>query len=962
MSQQLDFDRLERKWQSIWEERRLFEADPDPGREKFYITVAYPYPNSPQHIGHGRTYTITDVYARYKRMRGFNVLFPMAFHYTGTPILAMAKRIEAGDEELLRIFADVYGIPEERLSGFRDPLAMARYFHEEIREGMKRMGYSIDWRREFTTIDPQYGKFIEWQFKKLSDEGLISKGSHPVGWCPSCRNPVGQHDTQGDVEPEIIEFTVIKFKSGGLILPTATLRPETIFGVTNLWVNPDGIYVKAKVGEEVWAVSDEAAGKLPHLNFDVEVLERVPGRELVGLYAENPLTDGRVMVLPAGFVDTDNGTGLVMSVPAHAPFDYAALEEAKGSADELKERYGIDPREVRSLAPIPLIECDGYSKVPAEDLVRRLGIKGQGDPSLKKATEILYGDEFHRGVTRPELGPYGGLPVREAREKVKERLLGSRKGELLYEMANKPVSCRCGAKCIVKVLSDQWFIDYSSPSWKELAKECLSQMAIVPEDLRREFEYTIDWLKERACARQSGLGTKLPWDRSWIIESLSDSVIYMAYYTIARQIAEYGIDPSGLAEEVFDYIFLGKGDADGLSRKYGIERSAIEGMRSEFDYFYPLDSRHSGRDLIPNHLTFFIFNHAAIFPRGKWPRQIVVNGSVLYEGKKMSKSLGNILPLKDAIRKYGADTLRLAILSTAELIQDVNFSEELAESLRGKLIQIYRSSLDFLALPPRGRMEHIDRWILSRLQRVVERATESLEALKIRDALNHPLFLLDQDIQWYLKRCKALGIAPDGNALKRVVSTRLRLLAPYTPHICEELWERMGNGAPISVSKWPEVDGSLIDPTSEAIEELVKEVYEDVKEILRVTGKAPKLICLYRAAEWKWRVHEALKGEKGVKVDIPSLIAKAGIPRTGEAMAYASKALRELSRIPEEARAERLALDRSLESKALEEASSLISDEIGAEVRVWDEGEEGVYDPINKARQARPLRPAIYIE
>ncbi|MEM2082134.1 MAG: leucine--tRNA ligase, partial [Candidatus Bathyarchaeia archaeon] len=819
MSQQPDFERLERKWQSIWEERRLFEADPDPGREKFYITVAYPYPNSPQHIGHGRTYTITDVYARYKRMRGYNVLFPMAFHYTGTPILAMAKRIEAGDEELLRIFTDIYGIPEGRLSDFKDPLAMAKYFHEEIRDGMRRMGYSIDWRREFTTIDPQYGKFIEWQFKKLLDKGLISKGSHPVGWCPSCRNPVGQHDTQGDVEPEIIEFTVIKFESDGIVLPTATLRPETIFGVTNLWVNPDGVYVRAKVGREVWIVSEEASGKLPHLNFDVEVIERIPGRELVGIRARNPLTGGKAIVLPASFVDTDNGTGLVMSVPAHAPFDYAALEEAKARAGELKGAYGIEPEELASLAPIPLIECDGYSKVPAEDIVKRLGIKGQMDPNLKRATEILYSDEFHRGRTRPELGQYGGLPVKEARDRVRKDLLESGRGDLICEIANKPVFCRCGAKCTVKILSDQWFIDYANRSWKGLAKECLSEMKILPEDLRREFEYTIDWLKERACARQSGLGTKLPWDRNWIIESLSDSVIYMAYYTIAKQIREYGIDPSKLDEGVFDYIFLGKGNADDISKRLGIERIALEGMKSEFSYFYPLDSRHSGRDLIPNHLTFFIFNHAAIFPRDKWPRQIVVNGSVLYEGKKMSKSLGNILPLKDAIRKYGADTLRLALLSTAELMQDVNFSEDLAESLKGRLVQLYRSSLEFLALPQRGRMEHIDKWLLSRLQRVVERTSESMEALKARDALNHPLFLLEQDIQWYLKRCKALGIDPDGDVLRRVVSTRLRLLAPYIPHICEELWERMGNAVPISISRWPEVDGSLIDPAAEAIEE-----------------------------------------------------------------------------------------------------------------------------------------------
>jgi len=958
LSQQLDFERLERKWQSIWEERRLFEADPDPRREKFYITVAYPYPNSPQHIGHGRTYTITDVYARYKRMRGYNVLFPMAFHYTGTPILAMAKRIEAGDEELLRIFTNVYGIPKEKLSDFKDPLAMAKYFHEEIKDGMKRMGYSIDWRREFTTIDPQYGKFIEWQFKKLFDKGLISKGSHPVGWCPSCRNPVGQHDTQGDVEPEIIEFTIIKFKSDGVVLPTATLRPETIFGVTNLWVNPDGGYVKAKVGGEVWIISEEAARKLPHLNFEVEVLERVLGRALIGLRAENPLTGGKAIVLPASFVDTDNGTGIVMSVPAHAPFDYAALEEVKGIAEELKRAYGIDPGDVLSLAPIPLIECDGYSEVPAEDIVKRMGIRGQGDPNLKRATEVLYSDEFHRGRTRPDLGEYGGLSVKEARERVKGDLLKSGKGDLMCEIANKPVFCRCGAKCIVKILSDQWFIDYGNASWKDLAKECLSRMSILPEDLRREFEYTIDWLKERACARQSGLGTKLPWDKSWIIESLSDSVIYMAYYTIARQIKGYGIDPSKLGEDVFDYVFLGKGDAGEISMRHGIERSALEEMRAEFAYFYPLDSRHSGRDLIPNHLTFFIFNHAAIFPPEKWPRQIVVNGSVLYEGKKMSKSLGNILPLKDAIRKYGADTLRLALLSTAELIQDVNFSEDLAESLRGKLIQFYRSSMDFLGLPPRGRMEHVDKWLLSRLQRVVERATESLEALRMRDALNHSLFLLEQDIQWYLKRCKALGIGPDGDVLRKVVSVRVRLLAPYMPHVCEELWERMGNGVPVSISQWPEVDGSLVDPTSESIEEVVKGVYEDVKEILRATGRTPRLICLYRAAEWKWRVHEALRTAGGKRIDLPALLERAGIPKGGDAMAYAARALRELPRI----QGERLRLDRSLELRALEEASSLLSDELGAEVRILEEGQEGIYDPIGKAKQAQPLRPAIYIE
>src|SRR5688500_19434268 len=111
---------------------------------------------------------------------------------------------------------------------------------------MKEIGYSIDLRREFTTIDKIYSKFISWQFSTVRNKGLIVQGSHPVGWCPRDQNPVSQHDTMGDVEPDFNEYTIVKFKSGGsgggddddlIILPAATLRPETLFGVTNLWVN-----------------------------------------------------------------------------------------------------------------------------------------------------------------------------------------------------------------------------------------------------------------------------------------------------------------------------------------------------------------------------------------------------------------------------------------------------------------------------------------------------------------------------------------------------------------------------------------------------------------------------------------------------------------------------------------------------------------------------------------------------
>ena len=277
----IDWSRIESKWRAKWIENHDFETDPNE-KEKKFITVAYPYPNSPQHIGHGRTYTLADVHARYYRMKGYNVLFPMGFHYTGTPILGMAKRVEAGDAEIIDGLKNIYHVSDEDIKTFVEPIKIADYFHEEIKAGMIEMGFSIDWRREFITIDPVYQKFIEWQINILKDKNLIIQGSHPVGWCPNDQNPVSQHDTLGDVEPDFTEYILIKFQFGDYIIPTATLRPETIFGVTNLWVNPETVYKKVTVDGEKWIVSAECARKLEFLDKKITYDGEISGTELIG--------------------------------------------------------------------------------------------------------------------------------------------------------------------------------------------------------------------------------------------------------------------------------------------------------------------------------------------------------------------------------------------------------------------------------------------------------------------------------------------------------------------------------------------------------------------------------------------------------------------------------------------------------------------------------------------------------
>ncbi|MBI2184140.1 MAG: leucine--tRNA ligase [Thaumarchaeota archaeon] len=969
----IEWHKIEEKWRKKWEEAHIFEANPDTSKPKYFLTVAYPYPNSPQHIGHGRTYTLADVHARYMRMKGYNVLFPMAFHYTGTPILAMAKRLANKDHELLDTFTRIYKVPENMLASLSKPLDIARYFHEEIKAGMKEIGYSMDWRREFTTVDPTYSKFIEWQFKKLHDKGLITQGSHPVGWCPNDGNPVGQHDTLGDIEPEIGEYTVIKFPFEDAYLPAATLRCETIFGVTNMWLNPEADYVKIEVDGEYLIVSKESAKKMEYLGINANERSRFKGSQLIGKSAKNPVTGSSLLILPATFVDPKNATGVVMSVPAHAPYDMQALIDLAADTETLRE-FNLQQESVKRIDAITIVDSEGYSENPAMELIHRLKVTSQDDPKLEEATSELYSHEFHKGQMRQSCGKYSGLPVADARDRVKDALLAGKKAFPLPEITNRPVVCRCGAECVVKIFENQWFINYGDKEWKRLAEECLKDMSLLPEDIRSEFEYTIGWLKEKACARKSGLGTPVPWEKTWIIESLSDSTIYMAYYVLAKSINKHKMFVSQLTEAFFDYVLLGKGDPTQVATSSRTDLDILEEIRQEFAYFYPLDSRHSGRDLVPNHLTFFIFNHSAIFPKENWPRQIVVNGSVLMDGKKMSKSFGNIVPLRSAIETYAADPLRLTIMATAELLQDADVSLEMVRTFRERLEKFYAMAMQIKeeGAEEDGASSVIDRWLLSRLQSHIASTGEAMEKLRVREAIHHCVYLFDQDIQWYVRRISGnQGQAAKrkvNSVLSRAVEARVRLLAPFTPHLCEEIWSLLGKDGFASNASWPQPDTSKIDPVAEEAEELVKSLLEDTQSIIRVMKVNPKRIVFYTAAKWKWKAYlEALKLAEEGQVNTGALMRRLMDDpemkaRAKEVSSLAQKLPSDLTALPSDRRGVRFRVGQLDEHSILRDAKDFFGNELEAEIQVYAEHDPERYDPLKRGVNAKPYRPAVYVE
>ncbi|MEM4554696.1 MAG: leucine--tRNA ligase [Candidatus Anstonellaceae archaeon] len=915
---------LDAKWQKKWEEASIFEPKAE-GGEKFYLTAAFPYPNSPQHIGHGRTYTITDIYARYMRLKGKNVLFPMGFHVTGTPIIAMAKRLAENDPEIIEVFEKIYQIDSATLKNLTDPQRLVSYFSDEIEHGMKEMGYSIDWRRKFYSSDKHFNKFIHWQFAKLMKAGYIKKGEHPVPWCPIANSAIGAHDTKGDVDPQIEETVCILFEFEGDFLACATYRPETIYGVTNIWINKNAIYLKTKAGGREIYISKDAFETLK-MQLDLQIEEEIGAEKLLGKNAKNPITGEFVPILHADFVVPAHGTGIVMSVPAHAPYDYLALKDAG-----LENKYPLKQ----------VLRLEGFGTYPAKEICEKMGITGQNDPKAELATHELYKKEAHTGIMI--CSEFAGLSGVEAKEKIKQKMINEGKALILYEIANGPIYSRFGGKIGVKVVKDQWFIDYGDLQWKEKARKCLEQMRIMPEKMRKDYEYTIDWLKQKACTRAAGLGTAFPFDETKMIEALSDSTIYMAFYTIAH-IAKK-MDASQLTEELFDYVFLGKKHA-GSSLPPEAEK-----MRQEFLYWYPLDSRHSATDLVHNHLTFFIFNHVAIFEERFWPKQIVTNGFVLMDGKKMSKSMGNILPLRKAIAKWGADAVRLAIVSGADLSQDTDFNQPAIEGIIARMKFLKSLAEKYAKEKDRQEKNQADLWLLSRLHRRCLKVEELYENLQIRELALELFYNTINDLQWYLKRTSQ-------PQLREFFEMWAPMVSPLIPHFAEEIWEVLGekmyveNSNFVSVAKMPKGDKTKISEEIEKAEEYIVKVKEDIQTILNLLKKEKmQAIDIYVAAEWKRKLKKILSSVKNYEAAIKEAMKHQDIkPYANQVPRVMQTYMKNIGSLSETEEAE-------FELKALHSATKLFEDEFGCKVNVKKEEEA----TVDKAKNALPGKPAIHI-
>jgi len=962
----IDIRAIERKWQAAWAAARLFEAHADPAKPKWYSNVPYPYMSGYQHVGFGLSFLRAEFQSRFRRMVGFNVLHPQGFHCTGLPILGAAKRVAEGEGRQIAILRDM-GVPAKDIPKFADPAHWIDVFPSATLEDLRSLGAAVDWRRSFITtpLNPPYDAFVRWQFRRLQEGGYVKKDRHPVIWCPKDQAPIGDHDRlEGEGETPA-EFTLLKFPlSDGRILVAATIRPETVFGQTNLWVDPRVDYAAATVDRETWILNDAAAKKLAEQGKAIAVQGRVRGADLVGQDVVAPGVNRAVPVLPSTFIDQGRGTGIVTSVPSDAPDDYVALRDLQRDGALLK-RFRLDSERVRAIEPIPIIRTPGFGPLPAVEVAERMGIRSQEDRAkLDAAKAEVYRSGYYTGVMNENCGPFANLRVEVAKDEIRRHLIGQGQADTMYEPSGDVV-CRCTTRAIVKLVEDQWFLAYGDPAWKAKVHEALGAMAVLPDGVRKQFTYVIDWLRDWPCAHHRGLGTKLPWDDGWVIESLSDSTIYMAYYTIAHELQGGELKSkvpwaSRLDDAFFDYVFRGEGDAGPIAGRLGLTRDALEGMRREFTYWYPFDLRNTGKDLVQNHMTFCLFNHTALFPREQWPRGFGINGFVQMAGKKMSKSRGNVWYIRDAVREWGADVVRMTVANGGDGIDDPNFDTDFAGSAKDRL----REWLAFASRRPPTRTDRkrIDAWFLSTLNRAVRAVRGAMESMAYKAALRHGYFDLQAAWAWYVRRS---GGRPHRDVLARFVDVQTRVLAPFAPHLAEEVGSRLGQKGFVSEGPYPEPVDAEIDPDAESAETLLQATLQDVREILKVTELRPKRIALYTAPAWKLRVREiaeelALAGPISMNFLMQRALALPGAKeRAQEVAAYAKKLVDELRR----ARPEDLARGGPGDEHArfLEDVEFLRA-ELGARVDAYRADDPDRWDPAKKAGQAVPGRPAIYVE
>jgi len=747
-----NFKRIESKWQKKWEDKKIFQSK-ESKKKKFYVLDMFPYPSGEGlHMGHSFVYSLGDIFARFKRMKGFNVLYPMGY--------------------------DSFGLPAEN-AAIKNKSHPKKFTEEAIVNFIKQqksLGLSYDWSRMVKSSDPKYYKWDQWIFLKMYEKGIAYRKKAPVNWCPKCNTVLANEQVHNgkcwrhentEVEIKHLEQwflkitnyvedllkgldkldwterakimqrnwigksygTEIDFEVNGKKWPIFTTRPDTIFGVTFMVISSQHNELMDLITKEQKNEVERFLKKIKSTSEkDVGNLEKEG--VFTGTYARNPINGEEVPVWVGNFVVADYGSGMVMAVPAHDQRDFEFAKKYNLNIKEVIKGGNIKERAYTGEGV--LINSEKFNNInndkAKEEITKDLAKKKVG----KKVVQYKLRDWL---ISRQR---YWGTPI-----------------PIIY--CNK-----CG---IVPVPE------------KELPVK-------LPEDVKfgkgNPLETNKDFVNVK-CPKCKGKARR----ETDTMDTFVNSSWYYLRYT----------DP--------------KNDKRIFNPK-------------KANYWAPIDQYIGGPEHITCHLIYIRFYTKFLKELGllkfdepalRYFTQGIVKGA---DGEKMSKSKGNVVEPLDTIKKYGADSLRLFLVSVANPDTDFSWNDK---AMQGGL-RFIKKIIEYF---DKVRVGKSDARTESKINKSILEIGEYIEDFKYNLAV--------------IKLRELFDVLPEETS-KKVLEDSLKILHPFCPHITEELWERLGNKKFISLEKWPKADKKKIKELFEKQDLVISKLISDVNQILKlVKGK-----------------------------------------------------------------------------------------------------------------------------
>jgi valyl-tRNA synthetase len=732
---------VEPKWQQKWAELGIYRFRRDDMKSPTYvIDTPPPYPSGEFHMGTALNWTYIDIVARYKRMRGYNVLFPQGWDCHGLPTEVQVEKrygIRKGDLPTEKFRSLCVKLTEENI--------------ELMRKEMNSLGYSIDWTTEYRTMDPQYYSKTQLSFVKLYKKGLIYRGEHPVNWCPRCETAIADAEVEYEDREATLSFIKFKLVDGGT-LTIATTRPEFLPACVVVAVHPEDDRFKEYIGKKL---------EVPPFGQVVEIIQDPE-------------------------VDPEFGTGVVMV-------------------------------------------CTFGDKTDV------MWIKRHKLPVVKLIDE--------RGRMTAAAGKYDGMTLAECKKAIVEDLKKAGLVEKQQSLPQNVGACwRC--KTPVEILSKpQWFMKVLDLNDQVVEKA--KGVRWVPDYMLNrivDWANAMDW--DWVISRQRIFATPIP---AWYCSGCGEPIVAEEKNL---PVTPWKDNPAvEKCHKCGGKNFTPERDVLDTWMDSSITIAAHAGWPEIDERLFPADLQPNGTEIIRTWDYYLMVRHLALLGDAPY-RTVLVNGMVVgADGKKMSKSEGNYVNTSVTRGKHGADAIRQWAAIGASTGSDIPFSLKDVE-FGNRFMQKFWNAAKFTSQylegakgldPKKLEFSPVDRWILSRLNRLVKQVTAWMDDFQFNHSLReiHD-FIWHEFCDMYIEEVKYRLYGKDSTAdaarfcLYQVMLKATKMLAPFIPHFSEEVYQtyfaKDFSQESVHVSNWPAVDEKFIDDEAEELGKIANSLISAIRQ------------------------------------------------------------------------------------------------------------------------------------